>query len=49
MTFMSPLKRFTAQVGLDKRLGLESTSATQTIASRFRPSHEPLIITSDYF
>ena len=32
----------TVQAGLDKGLGLKSTLATQTIASRFRPSHYTL-------
>ena len=31
MTFMGPLKRVTTQVGLEKGLGLKSTSATQAI------------------
>ena len=39
MTFMGPLKRLTAQVGLENGLGLESTSATQAVHCRFRPSH----------
>ena len=33
------MKRVTAQVGLEKGLGLKSTSATQAIPCRFRPSH----------
>ena len=37
------LKRVTTQVGLEKGLGLQSTSATQAIPCRFRPSHGPLI------
>ena len=31
MTFMGPLQRVTTQVGLEKGLGLKSTSATQAI------------------
>ena len=31
MTFMGPLKRVTDQIGLEKGLGLKSTSATQDI------------------
>ena len=42
MTFMGPLKRVTAQVGLEQGLGLKSTSVTQAILCRFRPSHGPL-------
>ena len=41
MTFMGPLQRVTTQVGLEKGLGLKSTSATQAIHCRFRPSHGP--------
>ena len=40
---MGPLKRVTTQVGLEKGLGLKSTSATQAISCRFRPSHGLLI------
>ena len=42
MTFMGPLKRVTAQVRLENGLGLKSTSATQAVPCRFRPSHGPL-------
>ena len=42
MTFMGPLKRVIAQVGLEQGLGLKSTSVTQAIPCRFRPSHGPL-------
>ena len=35
MTFMGHLKRVTTQVGLEKGLGLKSTSATQAIPCRF--------------
>ena len=49
MTFMSPLKQVTAQEGLPKGLGLKLTSATQAIASRFCPSHGPLINLLNFF
>ena len=42
MTFMGPLKRVTAQVWLEKGLGLKSTSATQAIfPADFGPHTNP--------
>ena len=49
MRFIAHLERVITQAGSDKSLGLKCTSATQTIAPRFRSSLGPLafLLTTD--